>query len=60
MVYDFKRSREPIGLRELVRVDDAQFATIDYSLFTNRLIHCPHPKSLSQRGRGTLRRDFET
>ncbi|QQW31707.1 hypothetical protein AP9108_15390 [Arthrospira sp. PCC 9108] len=31
--------------------------TLTYSLFTSRLIHCPHPKSLSQRGRGTLRSD---
>ena len=28
-----------------------------YSLFTNPLTHCPHPKSLSQKGRGTLRGD---
>ncbi|CDM97752.1 DUF5615 family PIN-like protein [Limnospira indica] len=28
-----------------------------YSLFTSRLIHCPHPKSLSLCGRGTLRGD---
>uniref|UniRef100_A0A7C3ZTR1 Uncharacterized protein n=1 Tax=Planktothricoides sp. SpSt-374 TaxID=2282167 RepID=A0A7C3ZTR1_9CYAN len=27
----------------------------NYSLFTNRLTHCPHPKSLSQVWRGTLR-----
>ncbi|EKD09004.1 hypothetical protein SPLC1_S204050 [Arthrospira platensis C1] len=26
-------------------------------MFTSRLIHSPHPKSLSPRGRGTLRGD---
>ncbi len=28
-----------------------------YSLFTSHLTHCPHPKSLDQVGRGTLRAD---
>jgi hypothetical protein len=31
--------------------------TVKYSLFTSCLTHCPHPKSLSQKGRGTLKAD---
>lgn len=37
MVYDFKLSREPIGLKELGRVDYGQFATIDYMLISLRI-----------------------
>ncbi|RAQ41493.1 hypothetical protein B9S53_13570 [Arthrospira sp. O9.13F] len=34
---------------------ESRTQAVSYSLFTSSLIHCPHPKSGSQRGRGTLR-----
>ncbi len=37
---------------------DMLYSNKSYSLFINRLTRCPHPKSLSQRGRGTLRADL--